>query len=68
MDCVNLVVKYRLAGSGTLQIKGVTRITVDGRGSLIFYDVQTDSTERIDLGQLQSLSLESVDQALGQPN
>ena len=33
MDNLNLVVKFMLAGDGLLQVKGATRIKVDGRGA-----------------------------------
>jgi hypothetical protein len=60
MDHLNLVLKFRLAGDNQFQIKGAARIKVDGCGGLTFYDVQSGKTERIEVGELQSLSLLSV--------
>ncbi len=62
MDRLNLVLTFRLNGDDHVQIKGAARIKVDGRGGLTFYDVQSGSMERIELGQLQSLTLHSMDQ------
>lgn len=67
MDNLNLVLKFRLAGNDQFQIKGAARIKVDGRGGLMFYDVQSGKTERIEVGQLQSLSLLSVSPTTGSP-
>jgi len=60
MEHLNLVLKFRLTGDDQFQTKGVARIKVDGRGSLTFYDVQSGSTEKIDLRQLQAFSLQSL--------
>jgi hypothetical protein len=65
MDHLNLVLKFRLADHDQYQVKGASRIKVDGCGSLTFYDVQSGNTERIDLGQLRSLTLYSAHQAVG---
>ena len=65
MDRLNLVLKFRLAGDDHFQIKGAARMKVDGRGGLTFYDVQSGSTERIELRQLQSFTLHSMDQSAG---
>jgi len=60
MHDLNLVLRFRLAGENQLQIKGASRIKVDGRGGLMFYDVKSGKAERIEVGQLQSFSLQSV--------
>ena len=60
MDNLNLVVKFTLAGDGRLQVKGATRIKVDGRGGLLLYDAQGEGVETIELGALQSLRLQQV--------
>jgi len=60
MDHINLVLKFRLAGDGELQIKGVARIKIDGRGGLIFYEVQTGETQTIEVGKLDSFSVLSM--------
>ena len=60
MDNLNLVVKFMLAGDGLLQVKGATRIKVDGRGGLLLYDAQGGGVETIELGALQSLHLQGV--------
>jgi hypothetical protein len=64
MDHINLVLKFRLAGNGELQIKGVARIKLDGRGGLIFYEVHSGETQRIAVGQLDSLSVLSMPPAI----
>jgi hypothetical protein len=63
MNRLNLVLKFRLAGHDQYQIKGASRIKVDGRGGLTFYDVQSGSNERLDLQQLRHLSLHTITQA-----
>jgi hypothetical protein len=65
MHDLNVVLKFRLAGDSRFHIKGAARIRVDGRGGLLFYDVQSGQTERIDVGRLQSLSLLSVNPRAG---
>jgi hypothetical protein len=60
MDNLNLVVKFMLAADGLLQVKGASRIKVDGRGGLLLYDAQGGSVETIQLGAVQSLSLQQV--------
>jgi hypothetical protein len=57
MHDLNLVLKFQLAGETQFQIRGASRITVDGRGGLMFYDAQSGASERIDMGRLQSFSL-----------
>jgi hypothetical protein len=52
MDNLNLVVKFMLAADGLLQVKGASRIKVDGRGGLLLYDAQGGSVETIQLGEL----------------
>jgi hypothetical protein len=60
MDHINLVLKFRLAGDGQVQIKEVARIKIDGRGGLIFYEVHTGRTQTIEVGQLDSFSVLST--------
>jgi hypothetical protein len=57
MHDLHLVLKFRLAGDNQFQTRGASRIKVDGRGGLMFYDVQRGRTERIEVGQLQSFTL-----------
>jgi hypothetical protein len=64
MNDLNLVLKFRLAGEESIQIKGAARIEVDGHGGLSFYDVQSGSVERIELSQIQSFSLRSMTRPL----
>lgn len=54
---LNLVLKFQLAGETRPQIRAASRIKVDGRGGLTFYDVHTRTSETIDLVRLQSFSL-----------
>ena len=67
MDNLNLVVKFMLVGDGLLQVKGATRIKVDGRGGLLLYDAQGGGVETIELGALQSLHLQRVRRACAAP-
>jgi len=60
MDELKLVLKFRMAGQKRHQVRGACRIKVDGRGGLLLYDPEHHGSERIDLGQLQSLSLFGV--------
>jgi hypothetical protein len=60
MENLNLVVKFMLAADGRLQVKGASRIKVDGRGGLLLYDAEGGSVETIVLGAVQSLCLQRV--------
>ena len=60
MDDLNLVVKFVVAGDGELQVKGASRIKVDGRGGLVLYDTGGESVETIALGRLKSFCLQQV--------
>lgn len=62
MNCLNLVLKFQLTGKDEQEIRGISRIRVDGGGSVTFYDVQKECTEILDLGQVRSMSLLSLDQ------
>jgi hypothetical protein len=57
MRDLKLVLKFQLAGETRHQVRGASRIKVDGRGGLLLYGMQNEGSERIDLGRLQSLSL-----------
>ena len=57
MHDLKLVLKFKLAGDKQFQIRGVSRIVVDGCGGLSFHDVQNDRTERLEMGKLASFSL-----------
>ena len=63
MDNLNLVVKFKQAGDGHLQVKGASRIKVDGRGGLLVYDSQGEGCETIELGSLTSFCLQQVRRA-----
>jgi hypothetical protein len=57
---INLVLKFRLAGDDHIYIKGASRLKVDGRGGLMFHDVQSGKTERIAVGELESFNILSL--------
>jgi len=63
MDDLKILLKFRLAGERRNQVRGASRITIDGRGGLLLYDPQRPGSERIELGRLQSLSLFGVSPA-----
>jgi hypothetical protein len=60
MQNLNLLLKYQLAGDGEVHVKPATRISIDGLGSLLVYDAQSDSVETIELQQLQSFLIEPL--------
>ena len=62
MNDLNLVLKFQLAGEPHFQIREAARIKVDGRGSLIFYDVQSGLTESLEVSRLLSFRLLTVRQ------
>lgn len=66
MNHLNLVLKFQFAGKEEHEIRGISRISIDGGGSVTFYDVQNECTEVLDLGRVRSLSLLSLDQFIGQ--
>ena len=57
---VNLVLSFKLAGDRDCRVCGAARITVDGRGGLTLHHARNGRTERIDLAELQSLSIRSL--------
>lgn len=59
-DNVNLVLSFRLPGDATCRIRGAARIKIDGRGGITVYGAESVMPERIDLTQLQSLSIHSL--------
>ena len=63
MDNLNLVVKFMVAGDSQLQVKGASRIKVDGRGGLLLYDTRGERVETIELGALKSFCLQQVRRA-----
>lgn len=65
MNHINLVLKFKLSGEGELQIKGVARIKIDGRGGLIFYEVHTGEIQTIEVGRLDSFSVMSMPPVAG---
>lgn len=60
MKNLTLLLKFKLAGDSRLHVKPATRIKIDGRGSLMLYDVRTDMAETLDLSQLQSFIIETL--------
>jgi hypothetical protein len=60
VERINLVLKFRLAGGDKTYIKGAARIKVDGRGGLMFQDVQSGKTERIAVSELESFNILSL--------
>lgn len=58
-DNLNLVLSFKLAGESDPRFCGATRIKVDGYGGLTLYDAGSGLTQRIDLANLQSLSIQS---------
>ena len=61
MDDLNLVVKFVVAGDGGLQVKGASRIKVDGRGGLLLYDTQGEGVETIEeLNALRDMGARQV--------
>jgi hypothetical protein len=53
MENLNLVLKFKTAGRDDVHVKGAARITVDGRGGLLFYDALSGRAERIDVENVQ---------------
>jgi hypothetical protein len=60
VERINLVLKFRFAGDDQIYIKGAARIKVDGRGGLMFHDVQSGKTERIAVSELESFNILSL--------
>jgi hypothetical protein len=63
MDNLNLILKFKLAGDDHLHVKGAARIKVDGRGTLLLYNIQSRAVETIDLRTLRALSIQQVSPA-----
>jgi len=58
MENLNLLLNLRMAGGSDCCIRGAARIKVDGRGGLTVYDADSTTAEKIDLADLQSLSIQ----------
>lgn len=57
---LNLVLSFKLKGDRDCRICGATRIKIDGQGGLMLYHGSNGNPERIDLAELQSLSIRSL--------
>ena len=60
MKDLNLVLMFRLAGDGQMQVKGASRIKLDGRGGLMVYDSENGAAETYDLQKVQSFSIQPM--------
>jgi len=60
MKGLNLLLTFKMAGAMDTQFKGAARIKIDGCGGLMVYGARSGVVERISLGQLQSLSIQSA--------
>ena len=56
MQDLKLVLQFQRTGEAAQQVRGASRIKVDGRGVLLF-DAQGKRSERIDIGSLRSFHL-----------
>jgi outer membrane lipoprotein-sorting protein len=56
MDNLNLVLNFRMAGEKESSVRGAARIKLDGHGVTV-YDPETASAEKIQLDDVQSLSI-----------
>ena len=62
MKNLNLVVMFRLSNDDQMRIKEASRITLDGRGSLMLYDA-SGAPETIDLRKVRSISIQPLNAA-----
>jgi hypothetical protein len=65
VERINLVLKFRLAGDDQTYIKSTARIKLDGRGGLMFHDVQSGKSERIAVDELESFNILSLNPHCG---
>lgn len=63
MSVLNLIVTFRLIGDRLFRVKSAVRMKVDGRGSLVLYNPQGEIAEEIDLFNLQSFGIHSINSA-----
>ena len=56
MGTPNLLLKFRIDCESELQVRGVTRIRLDGR-DLLVYAAQSGAVERIEMARLQELQI-----------
>lgn len=61
---LNLILNFKLAGENRSRVCGATRIKVDGHGGLTVYDAGSGRSEKIDLSQLQSFSIQPLASAV----
>lgn len=57
MQDLKLVLQFQRTGESRQQVRGASRIKVDGRGGVLLYDAQGERSERIDIGGLSSFHL-----------
>ena len=67
MRVLNLLVKYKLAGSQELQVKEASHIKVDGNGKLMVYNAAVRRTEYLDLKTVCDLSFQTIWEPLPEP-
>jgi hypothetical protein len=60
MTNLNLLLRYKTAKDGELQVKGAARIAIDGGGGLVVHGPKDGVLERISLAHLYSLSIQMI--------
>jgi hypothetical protein len=60
MKTLNLILRFRLAVDAELQVKGASRIIIDGSGNLVLHNLDDALPERINLAGVHSLSIQAM--------
>jgi len=60
MKDLTLILKFQLAQDAELQVRGATRITIDGSGDLLVHSDGGVPEERISLSSVHSLGIQAM--------
>ena len=58
MERPNLLLTFTMPGASEPEVRGATRISVDGCGGILLYNAATGMPERISVDQLKSFQID----------
>jgi len=67
MKNLTVILKFQLAQDAELQVRGATRITIDGSGDLLVHSDRGVPEERISLSSVRSLGIQAMHASVSAP-
>lgn len=55
-----LILKLKLAGEPQYRLRAVTRLKLDGRGRILYWDAETGEIAAVDVAELESVSIQRL--------